>query len=318
MRSIVVYYSQTGNTKKIAHAIHAGMRRASQVGDQCDIARLKDVTPKDMANYDLIGLGSPILNFREPPNVSAFIEGMKSVDGKHAFAFNTHGALPSMYLQSVVPKMVQMGLIVIGWNDWYGSVVFPVIMKPYLTDGHPDAIDLEEAERFGTEMVERSRRIYQGETQLIPTFPKGKEYDEIYNPFPAEPTPEFGAYLKAQAIAFKVNTEKCKYPKCTHCIDNCPTGCIDFSSSPPNFNINFNDIRCIKCYLCEQTCPNGAIEFDYNEMTKTHDFAVKTVFMPTLDLNEKRGHFRRLVPLKDINWDNRVWKIKHPRFKIDY
>jgi len=53
-------------------------------------------------------------------------------------------------------------------------------------------------------------------------------------------------------------------------------------------------------------------------MTEKHDFAVNTIFIPSLDYQEKRGRFRRLVPLKDIDWDTRVWHKKHPRFKIDY
>ncbi|MBN1368115.1 MAG: 4Fe-4S dicluster domain-containing protein [Dehalococcoidales bacterium] len=317
MKSIVVYYSQTGNTKKIAHAIHRGLKKASQTGDQYDIARLKDVSPRDMVNYDLIGIGSPIMELREPLNVTEFIDGMKPVDGKHAFVFNTHGCLPSWYMANVVPRLIQRGLTVIGWNDWFGSVVYPFIMKPYLTDGHPDAIDLEEAEHFGAEMVERSRRIYKGETQLIPKLPTGKAYDEIYNPVPMEPTPEYLAFLKAVPRVAKVNREKCKYPKCTHCIDNCPTGCIDFSSG--EFSIRFDSKRCITCYLCEQTCPNGAIEVDYTEGTPLHDVGVKTLFLPILEHMEKQGRFRRLVPLKDIKYeDNRPWKLKHPHFKIDY
>ena len=67
IKSIVIYYSQTGNTKKIAQAIHAGM---SQLEEQCDIARLKDIDPRNLAGYDLIGLGSPVIHARELPNVT--------------------------------------------------------------------------------------------------------------------------------------------------------------------------------------------------------------------------------------------------------
>ena len=177
IKSIVIYYSQTGNTKKIAQAIHAGI---SQLGEQCDIARLRDVDPRNLAGYDLIGLGSPVIHARELPNVTYFINFMKSVDGKHAFAFCTHGATPGYYLARVVPALIQRGLTVIGWKDWFCSAYHPVIPKPYFTDGHPDAIDLREAEDFGREMVDRSRRISLGETDLIPTLPKGTEYDERY------------------------------------------------------------------------------------------------------------------------------------------
>ena len=57
MKGIVVYYSATGNTKKIARAIHAGMK---QHIEECDIATIKEIAPGDLSSYDLIGIGSPL------------------------------------------------------------------------------------------------------------------------------------------------------------------------------------------------------------------------------------------------------------------
>ena len=71
MKCVVIYYSQSGNTRKIAEAIHAGMR---QSGEQCDIARLRDIDTPALAGYDLIGLGSPVMYHKELSNVTDFIE----------------------------------------------------------------------------------------------------------------------------------------------------------------------------------------------------------------------------------------------------
>ena len=61
----------SGNTKKIAYAIHTGICRA---GEQCDIARLRDIRASDLVEYDLIGLGSPVIARKELSNVTSFIE----------------------------------------------------------------------------------------------------------------------------------------------------------------------------------------------------------------------------------------------------
>ena len=45
MKGIVVYYSGTGNTAKIAKAIHKGMKDVMEV---CDIASLKEANPQDL------------------------------------------------------------------------------------------------------------------------------------------------------------------------------------------------------------------------------------------------------------------------------
>jgi flavodoxin/NAD-dependent dihydropyrimidine dehydrogenase PreA subunit len=306
MKTIIVYYSQTGNTKKIAYAVHSGMNRT---GEQCEITRLKDVDPQRLTDYDLIGLGSPVVHEREYPHVAKFISSMKSVDGKHAFAFSTHGATPGNYFARVVPALIQRGLTVIGWNDWFGSAYHPLIPKPYFTDGHPDWIDLKEAEEFGREMVERSRRIYQRETSLIPVLPQGAAYDERY--FPVAGASESFKKLVSRT-EFRV-TEKCNYPRCTYCMDNCPTHAIDMSTSPPTFDRN-----CDLCWLCEQTCPNAAIEIDYGPLDIAHQPLTISVLQKSLNAFESKGLFRRLTPLENIGWDNTVWKAKPPRFKIDY
>ena len=71
MKSIIIYFSQTGNTRKIARSIHSGMK---ELVEQCDIARIQDVKREDLTRYDLIGLGGPVWHRREPVNVLNFIE----------------------------------------------------------------------------------------------------------------------------------------------------------------------------------------------------------------------------------------------------
>jgi len=309
MKAIVIYHSMSGNTEKIADAIYHGITGS---GEQCDIAKVKDVKTDDLKPYDLIGLGSPVLHLRELRNITSFIEQtLKKVDGKHGFAFCTHGAMPGHYFSHVVPSMVQRGLTVIGWNDWFGSVFHPGCPKPYFTDGHPDEIDLKEAEDFGREMVERSKKIYKGETQLIPVLPTGNEYDEIYDPGDQPSREILTVFQRARAqLRYTVNKEKCLYPKCTLCIDNCPTHSIDFSVDPPMFYID-----CDRCWMCEQICPRGAIEVYWDDYINAHRLMIDAI-ESSLEIFEKRGKFRRLVKPEEIGWDTFVYTFKHPRFKI--
>ena len=83
MRSLVVYYSQTGNTRKVARAIHKGM---SSFVEQCDLASIKEVKPEDVNKYDLIGLGSPVWDGAETPNVRRFTEDIPRQQGRHLFS----------------------------------------------------------------------------------------------------------------------------------------------------------------------------------------------------------------------------------------
>jgi len=293
MKSIIIYFSLTGNTKKVVQAIHKGM---SQLVEQCDIATINEIDIRHLADYDLIGLGSPVWG-GVPPHIQLFINSLPPLQGKHAFAFCTHGALPERFFPTLVSLLDKKGLIVIGLRDWYGSVNLPGHPKPYPTDGHPDEIDLKEAEDFGKEMAELSRRILAEGPQLIP-------------PLPVMPVPPPHRILRPRP---KLNMQKCRYPECRLCIDNCPQDAIDLSVSPPVFAKS-----CRPCYFCEMICPEGAIEADYESLAKDRLWRVKNQFEKALDKAEAEGRFRRLVPLEDVGWDTPYYMVynKHPRYVI--
>ena len=320
MKSLVIYYSQTGNTKAIASAIGEGIGEIMP----CDVARLQDVDTKDLVPYDLIGLGAPVWHRREPSNLMNFIEHtMNGVEGKHGFAFCTHGLLPGRFLARVVPMMEQKGLNVIGWHNWYCSVTMPEKPKPYFTDGHPDAIDFGEARRFGRETAEWSLKVFSGETNLIPIFPHGSEYDGLYpgrgaswqlkkERNPAESTPTARLLEQTGMRSFKVtfHRDKCLYPKCTLCRDNCPTSSIDMAADNP-----IGGKRCERCWYCEQLCPTGAIEIDWQAIEQVIKEHVAPGFIEIFKEAAARKRFRPLIPLEKVGWDTFWHANKRPRLK---
>ena len=283
MKGIVVYYSGTGNTKKIARAIQGGMKEAT---GECDISSVKDIAPGDVANYDVIGIGAPIWYFREPANVRLFIHNMPTMEGKLCFTFCSHGQAPLGIFFSMVPALQKKGLTIIGFNDWYGSV-YQVLHapKPYVTDGHPDAIDLKEAWQFGVEMAGRAGRIRAGETGLIPRLPKGTEntlfkaqplgvsfpppLNKGADGAPGRLPPDFDFNNPPNRPERNVDMEKCLYPSCTLCVDICPAHSIDFSSGTPVVKKS-----CFNEALCDHLCPTGAIGVDEESLPRTRTIKV--------------------------------------------
>ena len=253
-------------------------------------------------------MGAPIWFGSDPANFHAFIEGMTPSEGKHAFPFFTHGALPSGFMQSVVPVLTSKGFTVVGFNDWYGGAILPHFPKPYFTDGHPDDIDLKEAQAFGRQMAERSRRISLGEAGLTPTLPTGREWEERYGP-PSRRSKVLVDARKVVTDQRKINMEKCT--ECGLCVENCPMDSIGFSASPPVFRDN-----CVACFFCEQICPTGAIEVDYEPLIKVHDQSLIDHLAPRLEAAEAAGRFRRLVPLEKIGRTHWCKQSGHPRYVI--
>jgi flavodoxin/ferredoxin len=179
LRGCVVYYSATGSTGKVAGAIHRGMKKVME----CDIAPLKKLDPKKMAKYDVIAIGGPIWYFRETANLRNYAYNMPDMSGKLCIPFCTHGTNPDGFFYSLSTQLLKKGLKIIGWNDWYGGCSHVLHQpSPYFTDGHPDEIDLKEAEAFGKEMAERAQKIYAGDKSLIPEIPAGADADSLWMP----------------------------------------------------------------------------------------------------------------------------------------
>ena len=311
MKSLILYYSQTGNTKRIARAIHKGM---APLIDQCDLAHVKEISAGDLDAYDLIGLGTPVWMGGFTPNVRIFVENLPKQDGKHLFSFNTHGVMPELYFPSVVRKLTLKGFTVIGTRDWFGSVHFQVAPKPYFTDGHPDEIDLKEAEAFGSEMVAASTKIAAGETDLIPPLP------------PFELTPQLLALLEFYQSGHNphgrlhYDRKKCAYPKCKICEDNCLMGYIDLSADPPRYGSKGDSCDMwMGCTFCELVCPTGAITCDWEAALKENMGLAEFFGGNPLEGAAKKaiasGSLRKLVP---DEFEGPYFKVynKRPRFKI--
>jgi flavodoxin/Fe-S-cluster-containing hydrogenase component 2 len=251
MKTVVIYFSQTGNTRRVAKAIRDSIRK---VNAQCDMIKLEETSVPALVGYDLLGIGCPSFAREEPVNVSRFIRRMKPLRGKLSFVFATHGGHPGDVLPSMAGRLRRQGLKVIGGFNCDGSDRMPHFTYPWWTDGHPDEIDLQAAADFGKEMAECGQKILAGERIPMPQFSWvdrewAREHQKISKVNRAA----------SRGFEFKMtyNKGKCRYPSCRLCVDHCPVNAIDLSVSPVMFRKG-----CISCYFCEMLCPTGAIEFD--------------------------------------------------------
>jgi len=83
-KTLVTYFSRTGNTKKVAEAIFAAID-----GDK-DLKPLEEAKP--LEGYSLIFVGFPVQSHSVPYKVEEFLKTIPA--GKKIAVFCTHGALP--------------------------------------------------------------------------------------------------------------------------------------------------------------------------------------------------------------------------------
>jgi flavodoxin len=83
MNACVLYFSQTGNTRKFAEAI----------ADSLKITAVYDITTTEhtvVNDFDVIILGTPVHGFSPSTESLAFVERLPEGDGKRAVLFCTH------------------------------------------------------------------------------------------------------------------------------------------------------------------------------------------------------------------------------------
>ena len=111
MKTIIVYYSYSGNTKKVAGAFSEYLRRKGQV----DIIELKGLdesnsffgqvaralihkrakiepTNFNLTQYDLVYLGTPVWAFAPAPAMNTYLDKCFGLEGKEVILFTTYGS----------------------------------------------------------------------------------------------------------------------------------------------------------------------------------------------------------------------------------
>jgi flavodoxin I len=83
MKALVTYYSQTGNTEKLARAIYAAVDIEKELFPIAEV--------KNTAGYDIIFVGFPTQAHSVPAKVIPFLKGLPA--GQRIAFFCTHGSL---------------------------------------------------------------------------------------------------------------------------------------------------------------------------------------------------------------------------------
>jgi flavodoxin/ferredoxin len=243
MKTVIVYFSQTGNTEKVAQAIAKGIENTD---NPCILIPLKEVVLEKLKDYDLIGIGTPVFYFQEPWNVRDFIEGLSFLKGKLSFVFCTHGGQDANALPRMARGLKEKGLLILGGLITRGYDSFQPYIEFDYSKGHPDEKDLKEAEEFGQKMVKNYGLVK--EANRLDILPEsGFKFSLLHLA---------SLWLTKKRVNKrlpKIEVDKEKCIKCGKCAEICPSEAIELNPYP----IRRGD--CTRCYYCEKICPQEAI-----------------------------------------------------------
>ena len=166
MKALVTYFSETGNTEKLAQAIYDGIKEAKK-----DIIKFNELDGVD--EYDVVFIGFPVQAHSVPGKVSAFIKGLPK--GTKVAYFATHGSLRGGELAITAfyeAVTLASDLTVLGTFGCRGKVKSQIIeglmkkaehkawaQEAQSASGHPDSGDIEDAKAFADQMMAKARML---------------------------------------------------------------------------------------------------------------------------------------------------------------
>jgi hypothetical protein len=118
-RALVLYWSNTGNTEKVAFAIKDGLEAADV---NVSLKKTTEADDVDYFDYDLVCVGAPSIQWHPPKQVTDFLlkkfkeyhkqgkikTGAPKVPRKHALMFCTYSG-PHTGLREATPVGLYMG-----------------------------------------------------------------------------------------------------------------------------------------------------------------------------------------------------------------
>jgi flavodoxin/ferredoxin len=264
MDVLLITFSQTGNTYKIAEAMTEAFREA---GHLARTIPLKEATPNDATNVDLLGVGTPCFSSQSPTPIKEFLRILPPVNGLESFVFATSSGAPGRVLYDLASLLRGKGAEVLGGFLARGEVHHPA---PHMTGqfvARPNEDDFTRARQFALAVAEHMSM---------------NRNDPLLNSRPDALKSGLGFYdLMGLALSDKLlrlmmpepKPDPVKCDQCRWCVVECPMGNISLHSYPV-----LGD-RCIRCYHCLIGCPQKAFNADWRFADPLLRFLYNATFM---------------------------------------
>lgn len=249
MKYLMIYFSATGNTAKIAKVIEEKFKESRVQVDAIDItsieSRRKDI---DAGSYNGLIIGAPV-HTRRPPRIMR--EWLKTLNGKGKkcsmfFTYGGFGIHPCHYLTRQL--LEEQNFIVVLSADFPAAHTFNLGGWKAM-EGRPDSSDFDTAREF----AEIALRRFTGEDPAIPGELEKTEHIEEH--LDLLENSRFKVLTKLPSREGKECT------MCMICEEACPSGAMDAESGRADAT------KCIACLACVAACPDRVLTI--NDMSKS-------------------------------------------------
>lgn len=268
--ALVTWYSQTGyterNGKLLAKTLEdKGIRVAS-----CD---LRDFDKKEINQYDLIVIGSPVFYYDAPSYVQNWIKSLPHLQGTPVASYVTFGGPEGNQHNaacSILECLTERGGAPIALNTFMNMGTFPLswsaekvkesVWKNRLL---PDEKTYKRVREYAGLII---NQVKQGKTVEVSKKLTLREISTFFGPI---------WWTKRSISNHSIIEDKCI--SCGTCVEKCPVDAINLD----NYTIDTDS--CVLCFGCINSCPARAVNMIYegrrlighNEFMKMHNLKIR-------------------------------------------
>ncbi len=244
MKTVLFYFSATGNTEYGTKLIKAGIETNS--GSECECVELKNYSPEALKTSDLIGFASPVFAYKPALNMLAFIESLPPGEGRPCFTFVSYaGDLSNVHwifkrrLEAKGYRVIAQGHM-LAQGSWTTSRAPGRLEYEHEPSPATQASTIAFSEKLPAAFREcKAGTLHFQEPAFRPLLTHVVSY--FYNDT-----------VLRNLFVTKVDEKACN--RCGACVRGCPTGRMSFDRFPKPKG------TCVGCYRCINLCPKNAIE----------------------------------------------------------
>lgn len=289
MKCLIVFFSQTNSTKKIAKTI--GKTIAAYNWD-VDFKNIKYDKIDNLREYDMLGFGTPVYYYRLPFLVKDYLKSLPDLKNKVVFSFISYGSYYFDVPVKIENILKEKNTVNIGFFAARGVDKYLGYLKQgaLFSDGHPNKRELTQAEKYARLLIES----YELKSSLKNKYSYKSEAGKnvVYN---CESLLTMRWLINNFYSSLFSSDESCI--GCGKCVKECPLDNIVLNKRKrPEWGNN-----CELCLICEMVCPvqaiNSAVDMKF--------------FRPILKYNVKQAIKDGDINYTEIEYkDGKILKIK--------
>ncbi len=241
MKGILVYYSNTGNTRLACEHIK---RHLTNI--ELELVDIRLAAGIDLSAYDLVGFAAWADYLGPSKLVIDYLEKLPKQNGKPAFVFNTFGMIKGGTLKGLRDRAARAGFNVVSAFALHTPENIPIVISQNLAwAGAPNEKELA---RFHESIADLDRIC----RELDAGRPVKKKVRfglmDYFSPF---------ARTTARNKMGKKYVDQALCTRCGICKSGCPYSAIELAPYPV-----FDMKKCYGCWACYNKCPQKAIYTD--------------------------------------------------------